>query len=93
MRIIGYIEHPNLKISVFKMDDKFSVKFENGLYEQTYKFRGNMQIDSFESIKEIVDAQFIQDVQLEFKSLYHIKEKSMIRFMEKRENETFDNIV
>ena len=34
MRILGYLEHPTLKITVFKMDNRISVKFENSLYEQ-----------------------------------------------------------
>lgn len=93
MRIIGYIEHPRMKITVFKMDDKFSVKFENGLYEQTYKFRGGEQINGFESIKGLVDIEFIQAVESEFKTLYRLKEKALIRFMDKKESENFDNIV
>ena len=40
MRILGYIDHPVVKITVFKMDNKFSVKFESIHYEQTFKFRG-----------------------------------------------------
>lgn len=93
MRIIGYIEHPVMKITVFKMDDKFTVKFETGLYEQSYKFRGSSKINGLESIKKIVDQQFTEEVLREFKSLYRIKEAALIRFLEAKENESFDNIV
>ena len=37
MRIIGQIEHPDLKITVFKSDNRISVKFENEGYEQIFK--------------------------------------------------------
>ena len=33
MRIVGDIEHPRLKITVFKNDGRFSLKFENGKYK------------------------------------------------------------
>ncbi|MBK7870450.1 MAG: hypothetical protein IPJ74_07085 [Saprospiraceae bacterium] len=52
MRIIGYIEHPVLKITVFKMDNKISIKFESGLYEQTYKFRSGDTISNLGDVKK-----------------------------------------
>ena len=44
MRVIGNIDHPILKITAFKMDNKLSIKFESGLFEQTYKFRESEQL-------------------------------------------------
>ena len=63
MRIVGDIPHPTLKITIFLHDSKYAVKFEAGLYEQTYKFRSGDDIDSVEAIKEIVDETFIHQVQ------------------------------
>lgn len=63
MRIVGEIDHPRLKITVFKNDGKFSLKFEGGLLEQTYKFRDDERLGSVEDVKKIVDADFIQKIE------------------------------
>lgn len=62
MRIIGQIEHPSLKISVFKMENRLSVKFENEAYEQTFKLGADEQLNNLESIKTWVDQQLLEDV-------------------------------
>ena len=46
MRIIGYIEHPNLKITVFKNEGKVSVQLESGLNVQLYKFRDGEGVEN-----------------------------------------------
>ncbi len=63
MRIVGEIDHPRLKISIFKNDGKFSVKFEGGLLEQLYKFRDDERLDSVEAVKKLVDADFIAKIE------------------------------
>ena len=37
MRILAEIPHPDCKISVFYMNQKYIVKFEKGNFEQSYK--------------------------------------------------------
>lgn len=51
MRIIGYIEHPGMKITVFKTDTRISVKFETGFYEQTYKFPIDVHLQNLDDVK------------------------------------------
>ena len=63
MRIVGEIDHPRLKITVFKNDGKFSLKFEGGLLEQTYKFRDDERLASVDDVKRMVDADFIQKIE------------------------------
>lgn len=60
MRIIGSIDHPEWKITVFKMDNRLSLKLETGLYEQTYKFRMGEGMESLEDVQRIVDPVFLQ---------------------------------
>lgn len=38
MRVIKEIQDPRMKISVFSFNEKWIVKFEAGLCEQTFKF-------------------------------------------------------
>jgi hypothetical protein len=47
MRIVGYIEHPVLKITVMQMNNRFVLKLEANMLEQTYKFHedDNLQHD------------------------------------------------
>ena len=93
MRIIGHIEHPILKITAFKMDNKLSVKFESGLFEQTYKFRESDQLNKFEDIQNLVDEAFILNVLDEFKSMNQIKNKAISRFFAENDSEEFEDII
>ena len=63
MRVVGEIDHPRLKITVFKNDGKFSLKFEGGLLEQIYKFRDDARLGSVEDVKRVVDADFIHKIE------------------------------
>ena len=92
MRIIGYIEHPVLKITVFKMNNKISVKLESGLYEQTYKFRSGDQIQSVEDIKAVVDAELLTQVQQGLQQMHQHKLEAIGRNIEESEEE-FEEII
>ena len=67
MRIIGEIPHPLLKIQVFKMGNKYAIKLETDLIEQTYKLRESSTIDNFSDVKKIVDPIFLEAVIERFK--------------------------
>ena len=92
MRIIGQIDHPNLKITVFKMDNKLSVKFESGLYEQTYKFREGEELNSFESVQKLVDQPFTDFVLEEFSKMHRAKNEALRRFLPQT-GEEFETII
>lgn len=92
MRILGYIDHPTLKITVFKMDNRLSVKFESGLYEQTYKFRSGMKIDDLKDIQTLVDAPFIQAVLQEMGTMHRISNQALMRY-HAQEEEDFEEII
>jgi hypothetical protein len=93
MRIIGNIEHPILKITVFKMDNKFSVKFESGLYEQTYKFRSSDAISGLESIQKVVDATFCEEVLQELNRMHQRKNQAMARTLPQEVDTEFEEII
>ena len=92
MRIIGNIDHPTLKITVFKMDHKLSVKFEIGLYEQTYKFRESNELHDMATMQKLVDAQFIREVMENFAKLHQAKNEALGRFLPKAEDK-FEEII
>jgi hypothetical protein len=93
MRIIGHIEHAILKITAFKMDNKLSIKFESGLFEQTYKFRTSDQLNDFEDIKKLVDGGFVSAVLEELKSMNQIKNQALSRFISENDTEDFEEII
>lgn len=54
MRVIGEIPHTKYKITLFHWNNKYILKFEAGLCEQTYKF-SEMDISSVEDVKGAVN--------------------------------------
>ncbi len=70
MRYIGDIPHPIIKISIFKMDNKYSLKLEMGMYEQTYKWRDIDYLDTPDKIEKIVDDDFLQTCLSHFKIMH-----------------------
>ncbi|MEM1122764.1 MAG: hypothetical protein AAGJ18_20130 [Bacteroidota bacterium] len=93
MRIVGDIPHPSLKITIFLHDSKYSVKFESGLYEMTYKFRSGDELDSVAAIKAIVDATFIQEVAQHLPKMHQQKLGAIGRWMKDKEELDFDEII
>lgn len=93
MRIVGDIPHPVLKITLFLHDSKYSVKFESGLYELTYKFRSGDDIDSVEAIKAIVDSQFISEVMEILPKMHQQKLSGIGRWLTGKEAEEFEEII
>jgi hypothetical protein len=52
MRVIGEFDLGAVKASVFKMNERLSVKYEYQLMEQIYKFRDGSGIRSVEDIQK-----------------------------------------
>jgi hypothetical protein len=61
MRIVGYIEHPVLKITVMQMNNRFVLKLEVNMLEQTYKFHEDDNLRTMADIEKIVDETFLQE--------------------------------
>ncbi len=66
MRILGYLDHPVFKVTVFKTDTRLSIKFENGDFEQTFKFRPIEQCNSLKEIGQLLDDDFLEQVNQRF---------------------------
>ena len=69
MRIVGNIPHPDMRITVFHMNDKFIVKFEAGPMEQVYKF-DQEKYPGFETVQKLVDAEFMANVLKRFNEMF-----------------------
>lgn len=61
MRIIDSWSDKGMKITIFHMSGKYSIKFETQLMEQTYKFRDG-QFDNIIEIKELLTDDFYNKI-------------------------------
>jgi hypothetical protein len=59
MRVVSEIAHPELKITIFHWNNRYLIKLEAGLFEQTYKIQ-EYDVDSEEEVKKLVDPEFIK---------------------------------
>jgi hypothetical protein len=93
MRIVGEVEHPRLKITIFKNDGKFSIKFESGLLEQTYKFRDDDRLASVADVKRLVDTHFVEKIEEILRGMYAVKMETMQRNLAQPEEDEFETII
>ncbi|NJL74112.1 MAG: hypothetical protein HC892_02770 [Saprospiraceae bacterium] len=92
MRVIGYIEHPSLKISVFKMDEKYVVKFESGFYEQIFKFKADEYINGLEAVQRVIDAEFISSVERSLPAMHQLRMQALSRLLPPVQENEFDKL-
>ena len=70
MRIVGEVLHPQCKITIFHYNEKYSVKIETTLYEQTYKLRDSGTVSGVEGVKTLVTDEFIAKCLLRFGTMH-----------------------
>ena len=75
MRIIGHLDIPGVKTTVFKMDNRVSVKFETGLYEQTFKFRTGEGVDALDDVQKWVTPALIEQILQGFRQMHELRVK------------------
>ncbi|GGH05348.1 hypothetical protein [Mucilaginibacter phyllosphaerae] len=66
MRIIAELPHPDFKISILSMNQKFIVKIEQGTLEQTYKIPDMDLTEGVNSVFELLDEPFLKTVSARF---------------------------
>lgn len=93
MRIIGHIEHPHLKITVFKTGERVSVKFENALYEQTYKLGTDERFGSLEAVQQWADELFLQQVSAHFQQMHQARMAASARTFSSEDAPVFEEII
>jgi len=69
MRIIDSIPHPQLRISIFSMNNKYLVKFETGPYEQTYKIDHD-DVEGLNDLKNRVNDEVLEKVATVFRTMH-----------------------
>lgn len=69
MRIVAELPHPDCKITIFSMNSKYIIKFEQGSLEQTYKLAEMDILNGVDGVFEILDETFIKAVLANFKPM------------------------
>ena len=60
MRVVGEIPHSECKITVFAWNNRYLIKLEQGLLEQTFKVN-EYDVSGEAELYKIVDEPFIQE--------------------------------
>jgi len=66
MRTVAELPHPDFKITIFSMNQKFIIKFEQGTLEQTYKIAEQDVNDGVNGIFNMIDDDFSRVVKESF---------------------------
>ena len=80
MRIIAELPHPEFKISVFYMNQKFIVKMEQGTLEQSYKISEMDLTDGVNSVFELLDEEFLKAVAARFAEMRKDYKEAYFRY-------------
>ena len=93
MRIIGSIEHSEYKITVFRMDNRLSIKLENASAEQTYKFRAGDGMESMEDVRRLIDPVFLEKADQVFQQMQENVRSTLLRRQSVEDAEDFEEII
>ena len=78
MQIVGEVPHPECKITLFKWNNRYLVKLEKGLFEQTYKV-SQFNVADDEELRQVVNSDFINGAIRQFEVMEVIWSKAMQR--------------
>ncbi|MEJ7693725.1 hypothetical protein [Daejeonella sp.] len=60
MRVVAELPHPDCKITIFSMNQKFIIKLEKGIFEQSYKLAELDIPEGVNGVFQILDAEFMK---------------------------------
>ncbi len=78
MRVVGEIIHPDLKITIFHWNNRYLIKLEAGLFEQTYKIN-EYDVASEEEVRKLVNETFLASAIERFNGMAESLHKSIDR--------------
>ncbi|WP_439558776.1 hypothetical protein [Dyadobacter sp.] len=68
MRYIKEIANPEFKIGLYQWNNKYIIKIESGLFEQTYKI-DEYEVERAEELESILDKLFMDSVRSRFDAM------------------------
>lgn len=76
MRVIGEIPHPECKITIFHWNNRYLIKLEQGLLEQTYKVQ-EYDVASEQEVRRIVTDEFVGAALRQFETMRQTLQESL----------------
>jgi hypothetical protein len=76
MRIIGEIQHPECKITLFSWNNRYLIKLEQGLLEQTFKIN-QFDLTSENDLHKAVNSEFMREALDRFRDMEASLRKSL----------------
>ena len=80
MRVVAELPHRLCKITIFSMNQKFIIKLEKGIYEQTYKLSEKDLTDGVNDVFKMLDDQFLEKASIRFDEMRLDFNNAFIRF-------------
>ena len=93
MRILGHLQDPQLKISFFRHENRLLLKFEDGLLEQTYKFREAEGLSTLQDLERLLDPTFLDQVRQRFALMRTDVQSLMERHFQSNDQEPLPHII
>jgi len=69
MRVIAELPHPDCKISIFSMNQKYIIKLEKGVFEQIYKISELDVSDGVDGVFKILNDDFLKNAAERFNDM------------------------
>ena len=76
MRVVGSKQHQNCSITFFHWNNRYLIKVESGLLEQTYKIQ-DYELTSEDDLNRIASDEFINQCMLIFNHMAGSMQKSI----------------
>lgn len=92
MRILGYIDDPILKITVFKDNGKILVQAQDGDSQLTYRFRDGGVVDDLPSVQKLFNSDALEMVRDQINQL-KAQRLAIIKQAIQRAEDQFDDII
>jgi hypothetical protein len=70
MRIVKELSIKDIRVSVFSWNNKYLLKFEQGMVEQTYKI-SEMDIVEEKDLDAFLEGDFLEAVEKRFEEMHH----------------------
>lgn len=78
MRVIREVSYPEFKVTFFSWNNRYLIKLEQGLLEQTYKIN-QFDLAGEEDLLRILDADFIREQNLRFMDMHRSLQDAITR--------------
>lgn len=92
MRVIGHVDHPHYKITIFHFNNRHTIKIEDGMLEQSYAYRDGSVVSSLSEAQAVVTSDFLQNCKLVFDQM-KIEYKPIRETQLDHSDDDFDEII